>query len=166
MENHRQQFAGGGNFSFGLTRPDVYSQHENPSAIWQNAIDQLSLGQQAQTLKEQRKERRRQADSHCVTALLDQELWLLPEQRDAIRKITLETLPKQEPWDHYDYFRDIILFCYPVLLADLDVVRQSLSAEQFEVWQGTAQLFRYNKDNRLVELNLQDQGQWNFQLNQ
>ena len=166
IENHRQQFAGGGNFSFGLTRPDVYSQHENPSAIWQNAIDQLSLGQQAQTLKEQRKERRRQADSHCVTALLDQELWLLPEQRDAIRKITLETLPKQEPFDHYDYFRDIILFCCPVLLADLDVVRQSLSAEQFEVWQGTAQLFRYNKDNRLVELNLQDQGQWTFQLNQ
>jgi hypothetical protein len=27
-------------------------------------------------------------------------------------------------------------------------------------------LFRYNKDNRLVEMNMQNQGQWNFQLNQ
>ena len=165
MENHRQQFAGG-NFSFGLARPDVYNQFENTSAIWQNAIGQLNVGQRAQTLQQQRKERRRQADSHCVTALLDQELWLLPEQREALRKITLDTLPKQEPWEQYDYFRDIILFCYPVILADGDVVKQNLSAEQFEVWQGTAQLFRYNKDNRLVEMNMQNQGQWNFQLNQ
>jgi hypothetical protein len=60
----------------------------------------------------------------------------------------------------------LILFCYPVLLADPEDVKKSLSAEQFEVWQGTAQLFRYNKQNRLVELNMQNQGQWNFQLNQ
>lgn len=165
MENHRQQF-NGGNFSFGLTRPDAYGQVYNQSSIWQNAVDQLNLGQQARALKEQRHQLRKEADSHCVTVLLDQELWLLPEQREALRKIALDTLPKQEPPDYYDYFRDIILFCYPLLLADNELVKQSLSAEQFEVWQGTASLFRYDKNNRLVELNLQNQGQWNFQLNQ
>jgi len=165
MEDHRQQFAGG-NFSFGLSRPDMQSEQGSPSAIWQNAVAALDMQQQALALKDQRKERRRQADSLCVTALLDQELWLLPEQRETVRQLTLDTLPKQDPWDAYDYFRDLILFCYPVLLADPEVVKKSLSAEQAEVWQGTAQMFRYNKENRLVELNMQNQGQWNFQLNQ
>ena len=165
MENHRQQFAGG-NFSFGLSRPDLQGDQGNSAAIWQKAVESLDMPQQAVALKDQRKQRRRQADSHCVTALLDQELWLLPEQREAVRQLTLGTLPQQDPWDAYEYFRDLILFCYPLLLADPEDVKKSLSTEQFEVWQGTAQLFRYNKQNRLVELNMQNQGQWNFQLNQ
>ena len=165
MENHRQQFAGG-NFSFGLSRPDFNGEQSNPSTIWQNAVEKLQITQQATDLKKQRVQRRKQSDAHCALALLDQEFWLQPDQREAVQQLTAQVLPKQEPWEHYEYFRDIMLICYPLLLAEEEPIKKVLNDEQFEAWQGTAKMFQFDESNRLVQLNLQNQGQWSFQLNQ
>ena len=55
------------------------------------------------------------AKENTVTALLDQELWLLPQQRPLVLKLASDALPADPAKSPYDeYIRELILLAYPL----------------------------------------------------
>ncbi len=152
MKQHMAQNQGNFGFSAQCIAVDTLDQNE----IWASAIREVHGDKQSG----QRSDSMRRAKVNTVTALLDQEMWLMPTQRAAVLEFTEAAMPRNVVKAIYDeYVRELILLAYPLHKADEAKVKEVLSEPQQAVWLQLKGFFKFNPGNaNLVHIPWGDQG--------
>lgn len=166
LDQMEQQMAQmGGNFGFGAESIDAKSIDQNE--IWADAVKNVTAGLNANNLQA-RKTADRMAMAESVLALLDTELWLLPEQRTLLLPLVEKTLPKDASTTRYqEYIRDVILLAHPLFKIPEDTRNPILSEQQRAAWKHLESLFKVQKENNYVEIQLRNNGgSFGFNLGQ
>jgi hypothetical protein len=158
FEQMEQQIAQmGGNFGFGAQNIDTRRVDQNE--IWIDAVKSVGDSDVYEKLKLQRNEAERDAVAECVLALLDEELWLLPEQRVPLISQIENSLPrKSDPAQYQEYIREVILFAHPLFSIPEKTRDESLMEAQREVWKKLQTFFQYQKANNYVQIQLRNNG--------
>lgn len=149
----------GGNFAFGTA--SLNSQSLDSSQIWQQAIENISGSEiiQARTANE------RNIMAGSVAALFDQEMWILPSQRQKVIDAIAPTLPARFSSIQYsEYFRDMVLICHPLCRFDENQKKATFSDSQQAVFDLLAKHFRYRAENGYAEFSLRNQGTFHLTL--
>ncbi|MEJ7590194.1 MAG: hypothetical protein WKF77_01460 [Planctomycetaceae bacterium] len=142
-----------GNFAFSAQMISIDGLDNNE--IWANAIREVQAHGQTGV----RSLVIRRAEANTVTALLDQELWLLPEQRAAVQEFTEDAMPHSQSKSHYDdYVRELVLLAYPLKKVPGAKVKDVLSEPQQVVWMRLKDFFRWDRGNNTVEIPMKNQG--------
>ena len=152
MKQHMAQAQG--NFAFSAQNISVDGLDQNE--IWTSAVREVHGDKQS----EERNSAIRRAKAQTITALLDQEMWLMPPQRAAVLEFTEASLPRNSfKSDYYQYIRELILLAYPLHKAAETRVNEVLSESQQMVWKQLKGFFQFNQGNaNLVQIPLGDQG--------
>ena len=154
MEQQMAQIAG--DFGFGASNMDVRSIESNE--IWTDALKTITAKLPADVVL-QRKKARQNASAHSVLALLDHELWLLPEQRTLLMPLIVKSLPKgSEPFQYQEYIREAILVAHPLFRVPEKSSNEVLSMPQQDVWKQLQSYFRLQKEHHYVEIQLRNNG--------
>lgn len=152
MKQHMAQAQG--NFGFSAQHISVDGLDQNE--IWTNALREVH----GDVKSEERIAFIRHAKAMTVTALLDQEMWLMPAQRAAVLEVMETSMPRNFVKSDYDqYVRELILLAYPLHRAPEAKVREVLSESQQAIWQQLKGFFQINQANAgFVQIPLGDQG--------
>ena len=110
----------------------------------------------------------RTAKSASLLALFDEELWLTPDQRNALmsqfEKSILET---EQSLQYQDYIREIVLMAHPLFLTNEKKRNEVLTPPQQEVWKVIQSFFNYQNQNNYVQIQLRNNnGNFGFQIGQ
>lgn len=157
IEQMEQQMAQmQGNFAFGSQNMDTAGIEQNE--IWSDAMESIIPGVSLDR-RDQRAKANRTAMAAALVALLDDELWLTPDQREPLQKLVVESLPaKSDPAQQQEYIREIVLLAYP-LFKTSDQERGKLFTEpQGEVWKSMQTFFQWQAANNYVQIPLRNQG--------
>ena len=132
--------------------------------IWANAVSTLSQ----EISQDDRSGFIRRARVGSVVALLDQELWLMPQQRSGVLEFTRAALPHNSSLSQWDqWIRELLLIAYPLHKANDAEVQAVLGESQMAVWQQLKGFFRWNQGNNYIEIPLKNQGgSFQVQLNE
>jgi hypothetical protein len=142
-----------GNFAFSAQNISVDGLDQND--IWAEAVRTVSADKQTQDRITQIQRVR----AMTVTALLDQELWLTPAQREEVFKFTEQVMPKSLTKGSYDdYVRELVLLAYPLHKVDEARVNEVLTESQLAVWKQLKDFLRLNRGNNYIEIPLKNQG--------
>lgn len=142
-----------GNFAFSAQNISIDGLDGNQ--IWADAVRHVNAHNQAGN----RSSRIRLGRAKTVTALLDQELWLTPQQREDVLTLTQTVLPKNNTKSDYDdYVRELVLVAYPLHKAPDADVSKVLSEPQLAVWKQLQNFLRFNRSNNYVEIPMKNQG--------
>jgi len=149
-----------GNFAFSAQHVSIDGLDSNE--IWTHAIRQVN----APEVWGNRSSVMQRAKENTVTALLDQELWLLPQQRPLVLKLASDALPADPAKSPYDeYIRELILLAYPLHRVAEPKIKEVLSDSQQAIWKQLKDFFRSNQGNDSVEIPMKNQGgSFQFQL--
>ena len=143
-----------GNFAF--SAQNITTDGLDNNDIWSSAVKKVNADKQSGD----RLTAIRNATANAVTALLDQELWLMPQQRNDVREFTKAALPRdtavKSPYD--DYVRELILLAYPLHKGDEPRIQAILSEPQLTIWKNLKDFLRWNKANNCLEIPLKNQG--------
>ena len=152
MKQHMAQAQGNFGFSAQSISVDGLDQNE----IWTSAVREIHGDKPSGD----RNAAIRRAKAITVTALLDQEMWLMPPQRAAVLEFAEASLPRNFVKSDYDqYIRELILLAYPLHKAAEAKVNEVLSEPQLAVWKQLKGFFQFNQGNaNLVQIPLGDQG--------
>lgn len=151
----------GGNFAFGTQT--LNAQQLDRTEIWQEAVDKVA-GNKASIIEERTGSERKIMAAE-VAAILDQELWLLPSQREPLIAAMEPTLPaKFSSIQYSEYFRDIVILCHPLVRMEEQQKKQVLSEQQVVVFDLLAKHFRYRAENGYAEFSLRNQGTFHLSL--
>ncbi len=154
-EGHMAQQFAGQDFSFGMALPDVVQLDRNK--LWLHTLEKLN----ADPAVQERNAFRTDAIASYLTAELDKELWLTPDQRDPLRSLVAKALPAdfkaQQP-----YFRELECFVIPLFRIADDDVADLLTESQQQAWTKLKSQFQVNGQH--VMLNTQNGGQFGFSL--
>ena len=152
MKQHMAQQQG----NFGFSAQNISVDGLDKNEIWTSAIREV----QGEKPSEERIAAIRRAKSNAVTALLDQEMWLMPSQRAAVLKFTEAAMPANSVKSDYDqYVRELILLVYPLHKTPETTVTEVLSESQQAVWKQLKGFFQFNQGNaNYVQIPLGDQG--------
>jgi hypothetical protein len=147
MEQQLAQF--NGRVSFGAPPFDVNDL--NTSDVWRSALQSLDASVLARPQSESRA-----ALAEMLTAELDAELWLLPDQRDRLRQLLLETLPASDTPSSQDYIKPLVQLALP-LFKTTDEQRAGLLTElQQNVWKQMQAYFKRQAGSNYVEIPLRN----------
>ena len=142
-----------GNFAFSAQNVSIDGLDSNE--IWAQAIREVHAGDQTGV----RGLVVRRTRAVTVTAMLDQELWLMPEQRAAVQEFTEDAMPHSHSKSHYDdYVRELVLLAYPLKKVTEAKVKDVLSEPQRVVWKRLKDFFRWDRGNNTVEIPMKNQG--------
>ena len=142
-----------GNFAFSAENISIDGLDSNE--IWIHAIREVNV--QGQTGDRSLVIRR--AKTNTVTALLDQELWLMPEQRAAVQEFTENAMPHSYSKSNYDdYVRELVFLAYPLKKVTEAKVKDVFSDPQQVVWKRLKDFFRWDRGNNTVEIPMKNQG--------
>ncbi|MEZ6033347.1 MAG: hypothetical protein R3C17_09660 [Planctomycetaceae bacterium] len=157
MGQHRGQ-----NFAFSAQNISIDGIDDNQ--IWANAVSSLKQGHR----QDDRRGFIHRARAGSVVALLDQELWLLPQQRSGLLELTSGALPHNTSLSQWDqWIRELLLIAYPLHKTRDADVQAVLSESQLAVWQQLKSFFRWNQGNNYIEIPLKNQGgSFQVQLNE
>ncbi len=149
-----------GNFAFSAQHVSIDGLDSNE--IWTHAIRQVN----APEVWGNRNSVMQRAKENTVTALLDQELWLMPQQRPLVLKLASDALPADPAKSPYDeYIRELILLAYPLHRVAEPKIKEVLSDSQQAVWKQLKDFFPLNQGNNYVEIPMKNQGgSFQFQL--
>lgn len=151
----------GGNFAFGTQT--LNAQQLDRTEIWQEAVDKVA--ENKASIIEERTGSERKIMAAEVAAILDQELWLLPSQREPLITAMEPTLPaKFSSIQYSEYFRDIVILCHPLVRMEEQQKKQVLSEQQVVVFDLLAEHFRYRAENGYAEFSLRNQGTFHLSL--
>lgn len=149
----------GGNFAFGTQT--LSAQTLDSSDIWQQAIEKIAGAK----IVEARTSNERNIMAAEVAALLDQELWLLPAERQKVIDAIAPTLPaKFSSIQYSEYFRDMVLICHPLCKLSEEQKKATFSEPQIAVFDLLAKHFRYRAENGYAEFSLRNQGTFHLTL--
>lgn len=156
VEMEQQMAQMGGDFGFGASNMDARSIEEN--SIWKDALSTCSTSE-VRKVTSQRKAARQKATADSVLALLDHELWLLPEQRARLTPLILKSMPQgSEPFQYQEYIREIILIAHPLFRVPEKSRNEILNEPQQEAWQQLQSYFQLQKEQNYVEIPLRNNG--------
>ena len=142
-----------GNFAFSAQNISVDGLDRNE--IWFEAVRTVTADNQSNS----RAMQFRLVKAMTVTALLDQELWLTPQQRVDVLDFTKRSLPKTSNRNtHDDYVRELILIAYPLHKAHEATVNKVLTESQLAVWKQLKDFLRLNPGNNYLEIPMKNQG--------
>ncbi len=143
-----------GNFSF--SAQNITTDGLDVNAIWTHAIKKVNADKQSGD----RITAIRNAKAIAVTAMLDQELWLLPNQRAEVREFSAASLPRNPSAksSYDDYVRDLIVLAYPLHKGAEPRIKTVLSEPQQAVWKGLKEFIRWNKARNYLEIPMKNQG--------
>lgn len=142
-----------GNFAFSAQNISVDGLDQNE--IWAEAVRTVSAEKQSQD----RVRHIQHVRAMTVTALLDQELWLTPAQREEVLKFTEQVMPKSSAKGTYDdYVRELVLLAYPLHKADEAKVNDVLTESQLAVWEQLKDFLRLNRGNNYIDIPMKNQG--------
>ena len=100
-----------------------------------------------------------------VAALLDQELWILPSERQKVIDAIAPTMPaKFSSIQYSEYFRDMVLICHPLCKLSEEQKKATFSEPQVAVFDLLAKHFRYKAENGYAEFSLRNQGTFHLTL--
>ena len=134
-----------GNFAFSAQNISVDGLDRNE--IWAAAVKTV----QADTQSKDRAAHIQHVRAMTVTALLDQELWLTPTQREEVLKFTEQVMPKNFAKGSYDdYVRELVLLAYPLHKADEETINKVLTESQLTVWKQLKDFLRLNRCNNFI----------------
>ncbi len=142
-----------GNFAFSAQNMSVDSLDRNE--IWAGALRTVN----ADTQSDDRAKQVRRVKAMTVTALLDQELWLTPAQREVVMKFTEPVMPESLAKGMYDdYVRELVLLAYPLHKVSEAKVNEVLTESQLAVWKQLKGFLRLNPGNNDLEIPMKNQG--------
>jgi len=142
-----------GNFGFSAQNISVDGLDQNE--IWAEAVRTVKADKQS----EDRAKHIQHVRAMTVTALLDQELWLTPAQRDELLKFTEPVMPKSSAKGAYDdYVRELVLLAYPLHKVSEETVNKVLTESQLAVWKQLKDFLRLNPVNNYIEIPMKNQG--------
>ncbi len=142
-----------GNFAFSAQNISVDGLDSNE--IWAEAVRTVNADKQS----EDRGNHIQHVRAMTVTALLDQELWLTPEQRDEVLKFTEPVMPNSLAKGSYDdYVRELVLLAYPLHKVNEAKVNEVLTESQLAVWKQLKDFLRLNPGNNFIEIPMKNQG--------
>lgn len=149
----------GGNFAFGTQT--LSAQSLDSSDIWQQAIEKIA----GANVVEARTANERNIMAGEVAALLDQELWILPSERQKVIDAIAPTMPaKFSSIQYSEYFRDMVLICHPLCKLSEEQKKATFSEPQVAVFDLLAKHFRYKAENGYAEFSLRNQGTFHLTL--
>lgn len=154
MQEQMAQF--GGNFGFGAGTINTQGIDQNP--IWTRAL--TSLGEErVRVVMETRSEAIRSGLAMCLVAMLDEELWLLPPQRDMLHKLSAQfARGSSESTQYQEYIGHIILLAYPLFLIPESDISEALSENQQQVWKSLRGFYNIREQDNYVQIPLRNQG--------
>ncbi len=142
-----------GNFGFSAQNISVDGLDQNE--IWAEAVRTVKADKQS----EDRTKQLRHVRAMTVTALLDQELWLTPAQREEVLKFTEPVMPKSSAKGVYDdYVRELVLLAYPLHKVSEAKVTEILTGSQLAVWKQLKDFLKLNPGNNYLEIPMKNQG--------
>jgi hypothetical protein len=147
-----------GNFSFGLNVADVYQLESN--SIWKHAVE--SLTQNDTDALASRHNVRLDATARFVVAMLDRELWLNADQRQALLDAVKKELPDPDyRIANHRYYGEVTLLAIPLFkLSKTDLA--ILSPAQQKAWDAMQGMFQH--DGNFVRVQMKNGGQMAFSL--
>ena len=149
----------GQNFGFSASVIDTKSIDQNE--IWKDAVKSVTAGaaQQQVEMRFQRVQGDKSAMAAGVLALLDEELWLTPEQRLPLLAQFEKTMPNDLTAVQYrEYIRDIVLIAHPLFKTTEKKRDEILTEPQRDVWKQLASFFQWQKENNYVQIQLRNNG--------
>ena len=152
MKQHMAQAQG----NFGFSAQNISVDGLDQNEIWTSAVREvhgdIQTGERSAAI--------RRAKANTVTALLDQEMWLMPTQRAAVLEFTEASMPRNFVKSDYDqYVRELILLVYPLHKVAETKVHEVLSEPQQAVWMQLQGFFQFNQGGvNHVQIPLGDQG--------
>lgn len=155
----------GGNVSMGLSE---VSMDPDTNAIWTAALARVLPDSAAHPALVARRANAKIAMAGMLTSLLDEELWLNPEQRASVQNLVTAILPNSYSKQSWEYFRELVLFAYPITKVPEGARNEVLNPGQQLIWSQLAGFFRPRKEAGpgAVEFVMQNQGNWIFMLNE
>jgi len=142
-----------GNFAFSAQNISVDGLDSNE--IWAEAVRTVNADKQT----EDRGKHIQHVRAMTVTALLDQELWLTPAQREEVMKFTEQVVPESLAKGIYDdYVRELVLLAYPLHKVSEAKVNEVLTESQLAVWKQLKGFLRLNPGNNYLEIPMKNQG--------
>jgi hypothetical protein len=157
FESMEQQMAQmGGDFGFGASSMDVRTIENNQ--IWKDALSTCNT-KLVHAAEKLRKAALRQATGNSVLALMDNELWLLPEQRTSLLPLIVKSLPdNSSPFQYQEYIREVVLIAHPLFLVREKSRDEILDVSQQNVWKTLQGFFQLQKENNYVQIQLRNNG--------
>ncbi|APZ92315.1 hypothetical protein [Fuerstiella marisgermanici] len=148
----------GGNFSFGVSVPDLNLIESD--ALWKHTVESLLPVAYEPALT--RHVAMRRSSAIHLTALLDKELWLRPEQRSKVQELVEESLPSGNFQNPYrKYMEEVATLVMPLFKFSKQDATVFQGAQQ-EAWNAMKGEFDFN--GRYVQVNLANGGSFNFQI--
>ena len=147
----------GGNFGFGAQNMNSNTIEQNE--IWAEAVKSVTSSGAAEDSLKQRKDFQTAATGDMLLALLDEELWLLPEQHERLRVIVRKSLPKNsDPTQYQEYVRDVVLLAFPLFKTREQDRNEILSEPQREAWKLLQSFFQWQQQGNYMQIPLRNQG--------
>jgi len=157
FEQMEQQMAAmRGDFAFGAQNIDTRSLEKNE--VWTDAVKTVIGADRDQSTAERRAVIRT-ANARCVLALLDDEIWLLPEQREPMLSLVEKSRSEDAAaFQYQEYIRHVIMIAFPLLKSDEAERNKILTEPQREVWKQMQSFFLLQKQNNYVQIQLRNNG--------
>ena len=163
MQQHLAQ--AGGNFGFGANPIDTRAIDQNE--IWSEALKTMTEGTSHGGMIE-RTAALKASMGASLLALFDEELWLTPDQRNALVSQFEKSVPETDRSLQYqDYIREVVLMAHPLFLTNEKKRNEVLTPPQQEVWKVMQSFFNYQNQNNYVQIQLRNNnGNFGFQIGQ
>jgi len=157
LDHMEQQMAQmGGNFGFGAQNIDTRAIEKNE--VWADAV-KVVAGSARDQCSAERSAGFRTAAARSLVALLDDEIWLLPEQRAPFLSLVEGGFPQTfSSLQYQEYIRHLILLAHPLFKTDAEVRDKILTEPQRDVWKQLQSYFQWQKENNYVQLQLRNNG--------
>ena len=158
IDQMQQQMAQmGGNFGFGAQNMNTNTIEQNE--IWAEAVKSVTSSGAADDSLKQRKDFHTTATADMLLALLDEELWLMPEQHERLRVIIRKSLPNtSDPTQSQEYVRDVVLLAFPLFKTREQDRNEILTEPQREAWKQLQSFFQWQQQGNYMQIPLRNQG--------
>ncbi|MEQ9411023.1 MAG: hypothetical protein RIK87_25150 [Fuerstiella sp.] len=161
LKNYEQQVGlFNGNFSFSM---QVANQSQIDSHdLWKHTLE--SLSPEVADFVVARETVRRDATARFLTALLDRELWLLPEQRPQVQQLVQQSLPAKNNINPYRNYMDEVAMLIVPLFKFSKQDATVFQGPQQAAWETLKKEFEFN--GRYVLVHMKNGGQFHFPVPQ
>ncbi len=150
----------GGNFSFSMQVVDLKKIETNK--LWLHTVDRLNPNKDTNADVYNRNEMIRRKQAQFLTAALDRELWLRPEQLPKVEEMVEKILPTEAWHNPYrNYMDEIALLVIPLFkFSKRDAT--VFEGPQKKAWETLKGEFDYN--GRYVMVHMKNGGQFHFMM--
>lgn len=152
---------GNGNFGFSVSVPD--SKTVNRHELWKETLASLSVDSEG--MFSAREVQAKQVRMQYLLSLIDQELWLTPTQFEKLSSLLSKKMPKQEITG-YEYMYEVVLMAIPLVVLEEAKIKEILDPFQVLAWVALRKQYQFNNNNRNVMIQMQNMGQFSFNIPQ